>query len=126
MKKAFIRLFIVSLFLIFNCKKAPDDVVLIKNLLTKFQQALIDKNSSQLDSLFVIKKELLQKDPAELITKVILRDTKNLTLADKRFEIHNSQAKLIFTIIADKFQQKMNLYLIKYKKNWWIVNYEWQ
>ena len=126
MKKVFLLLFIACFFSSFNCKKAPDDIVVIKNLLTVFQLALIHKNSSQLDYLFVTKKELLQKDPSELVNKIFSQDTKNLVIADKRFEIHDSQAKVIFTIIADTFQQKMNLYLIKYKKNWGIVNYDWQ
>lgn len=126
MKKAFILFFIASPLISFNCKKAPDDIVVIKNLLTGFQLALIHKNSSQLDSLFVTRKELLQKDPSELVSKIFSQDTKNLVIADKRFEIHDSQAKAIFTITADEFQQKMNLYLIKYKNNWWIINYEWQ
>ncbi|EQB63694.1 MAG: hypothetical protein RBG1_1C00001G1273 [candidate division Zixibacteria bacterium RBG-1] len=126
MKKVFILFFLASLFLIFNCKKAQDDIVVIKNQLTRFQLALINKNSAQLDSLFVPKKELLQKDPSELVNKIFSQDIKKLIIADKRFEIHDSQAKIIFTITADKFQQKMNLYLIKYKNNWWIVDYEWQ
>lgn len=126
MKKVFILFFIASPFLSFNCKKAPDDIVVIRNLVTRFQLALINKNSSQLDSLFITKKELLQRDPPELVSKIFSQDTKNLVIADKRFEIHDSQAKIIFTITADTFQQKMTLYLIKYKNNWWIVNYEWQ
>jgi len=126
MKKAFSLFCIASLFLAFNCKKAPDDIVVIKNQITRLQMALISKNSAQLDSLFVEKKELLQKDPSELVNKIFSQDLKNLVIADKRFEIHDSQAKAIFTLTADTFQQKMTLYLIKYKKKWWIVNYEWQ
>lgn len=126
MKKVLFLIFLASLFLSFNCKKAPDDIIVIKNLVTRFQLALANKNSAQLDSLFVPKKELLQKDPSELVNKIFSQDTKNLIIADKRFEIHDSQAKAIFTIKIDTFQQKMNLYLIKYKKKWWIVNYEWQ
>jgi len=126
MKKTFILFFLVNLSLIFNCKKAPDDIVVIKNQIIRFQLALIHKNSYQLDSLFVTKKELLQKDPSELVNRIFSQDTKNLIMADKRFEIHDSQAKAIFTVTADTFQQKMTLYLIKYKNSWRIVNYEWQ
>jgi hypothetical protein len=126
MKKACRLFFLASLFLIFNCKKAPDDIVVIKNQITRFQLALINKNPAQLDSLFVHKKELLQKDPTELVNKIFSQETRNLVIADKRFEIHDSQAQAIFTVAADTFQQKMTLYLMKYKNNWWIVNYEWR
>lgn len=126
MKKTFILFLLVNLSQIFNCKKAPDDIVVIKNQIIRFQLALIHKNSSQLDSLFVTQKELLQKDPSELVNKIFSQDTKNLIMADKRFEIHDSQAKAIFTVTADTFQQKMTLYLIKYKNSWRIVNYEWR
>ncbi|OGC76008.1 MAG: hypothetical protein A2145_00895 [candidate division Zixibacteria bacterium RBG_16_40_9] len=126
MKKIFILVFAVGVVFGYSCKKTPDDVVLIKNLLTEFQQALIDKNPSQLDSLFAVKKELLQKDPSEITAKIFSQDTQNLVIADKRFEIHDSQAKVLFTLQGVGFEQKMNLYLVKYKNHWWIVNYEWQ
>ncbi len=126
MKKIFILVFAVVLVSGYGCKKTQDDVVLIKNLLTQFQRALINKNSAQLDSLFAAKPELLQKDPSEIKAKLFSRATQDLVIADKRFEIHDSQAKALFVIQGVNFEQKMNLYLVKYKNHWWIVNYEWQ
>ncbi len=121
-----ILIFTPALLLGYSCKKPQDDVVLIKNLLTKFQQALMNKDSSQLDSLFTSKPELLQKGPAEITSKIFPQDTQNLVIADKRFEIHDSQAKVLFIIQATNFEQNMSLSLIKFKDNWWIVNYDWQ
>lgn len=126
MKKIFILVSALVLVSGYGCKRTQDDVVIIKNLLTQFQRALISKNSVQLDSLFAVKPERLQKDPSEIKTKLFSQATQNLVIADKRFEIHDSQAKVFFIIQGVDFEQKMNLDLVKYKNRWWIVNYEWQ
>src|SRR5574341_69005 len=120
MKKLLSLIFVSTILLGYSCTKPPDDVVVIKNLLTKFQQALINKNSAQLDSLFIARPELLQKGPSEITATIFSQDTQNLIIADKRFEIHDSQAKVLFTLQGVNFEQKMNLYLIKHKNNWRI------
>ena len=101
-------------------------MALIKNLVLRFQVALIEKNSVRLDSLFVPRADLRQKDATELRNKIFSQETSNLQIADKRFEIHDSQARVIFTVRTGNSAQKMSLYLVKYKKDWWIVNYAWE
>ena len=101
-------------------------MVLIKNLLLRFQLSLAEKHSLGLDSLFISRPEMLQKDGAELKNKFFSQETSNLQITDKRFEIHDSQAQVFFTVKTENLVQKMSLSLVKYKKNWWIINYAWE
>jgi hypothetical protein len=128
----FVIIVLSSLFIIGCVGKPPEnDVVLIKELLVKFERGLKEKNITVLDS--VINKK--QKDlGSKLLTDFSAwGEIENVYIANKRFTIVKDSAlvELVLKMPAQKsgeelkeFEKPVNLFLNKKRGKWSIKAYE--
>ena len=136
---AFIFVFLILLFN-FGCKRQkPDEILSVKNLITRWENGVVLNSPDSLQAVFSAKKELIIKSPEEMEKFVFSGKIQNLRVAGRSIRLYREEGKVQsaqadLTLSGSEpsddslqaWQGKLHLLLRKYKGKWGIVDYKFE
>lgn len=138
----FLYLILISNFFILTqgCKrKKPDEILLVKNLITRWENGVILNSPDSLQTVFSSKKELVVKTPQEMADFVFNSGIKDIRVAGRSIRLYREEGKVQSAqadvalsgnkVVGDSveaWQGKLHLLLRKHKGQWGIVDYKFE
>ena len=136
---AFLCLFLIPL-ANFSCKRQkPDEILSVKNLITRWENGVVLNSPDSLKAVFSAKKELIVKNPEEMEKFVFTGNVQNIRVAGRSIRLYREEGKVQsaqadLTLSGSKpgddslqaWQGKLHLLLRKYKGKWGIVDYKFE
>ncbi len=131
---------IFNFFLTQGCKrKKPDEILLVKNLITRWENGVILNYPDSLQALFSQKKDLWVKTPEEMTNFVFNSGIQDIRVAGRSIRIYREEGKVQSAqadvalsgnkVVGDSLQAwqgKLHLLLRKHKGQWGIVDYKFE
>ena len=128
------------IFLTQGCKqKKPDEILLVKNLITRWENGVVLNSPDSLKAVFSAKKELIIKSPEEMEKFVFSGKIQNIRVAGRSIRLYREEgnvqsAQVDLTLSGSQpghdslqaWQGKLHLLLRKYKGKWGIVDYKFE
>lgn len=124
-----------------SCKrKKPDEILLVKNLITRWENGIILNSPDSIQALFSTKKEWVVKNPEEMEKFVFSSDVKSIRVAGRSIRLYREEgevrsAQVVLTLSGSKLVQsdsteawkgKLHLLLRKHKGKWGMVDYKFE
>ena len=123
-----------------GCKrKKPDEILLVKNLITRWENGVVLNSPDSLRAVFLAKKELIVKNPEEMEKFVFTGNVQNIRVAGRSIRLYREEGKVQsaqadLTLSGSKpgddslqaWQGKLHLLLRKHKGKWGIVDYKFE
>jgi hypothetical protein len=135
----FIFLFSISLTFQGCKRKKPDEILLVKNLITRWENGVILNSPDSLQAVFSAKKELVVKTPEEMADFVFNSGIEDIRVAGRSIRLYREEGKVQsaqadLTLSGNKvegdslkaWQGKLHLLLRKHKGQWGIVDYKFE
>lgn|GEM_PF-6066244 len=134
---AFLFVFLILL-ANFSCRRQkPDEILSVKNLITRWENGVVLNSPDSLKAVFSVKKELIVKGPEEMEKFIYSGKVRNIRVAGRSIRLYREEGK-VQSAQADltlsgsqssgdslqSWQGKLHLLLRKYKGKWGIVDYE--
>lgn len=127
---------VLLLTLTFGCgikRERPDEVKLIRNLISEFQKAVNRKDRSILDSLYYPDQLTREYSIPKLLQDFSdLGDLRNIRFTAKRIEIFKDSAAVNCTLLAEDvktpqervIKKPFEIHLLKKRKEWKIIRHK--
>jgi len=126
-----------TVLLISACGKKPDDLVLVKGFIDRWQNGVSLNSPDSLQGLFSAKKEWVVKAPDEMLQLVFSSGVDSITVAGRSIRLYREEeevrsAQAVITLLGKKsgtqeiWHSRMTLLLRKDGKRWGIVDYQFE
>jgi len=123
-----------------GCKrKKPDEILLVKNLITRWENGVVLNSPDSLKEVFSAKRELIVKSPEEMEKFVYSGKVQNIRVSGRSIRLYREEGKVQsaqadLTLSGSEpsddslqaWQGKLHLLLRKYKGKWGIVDYKFE
>lgn len=124
-----------------GCKrKRPDEILLVKNLITRWENGIILNSPDSLQGLFSAKKEWVVKNSEEMQEFVFSSGIENIRVAGRSIRLYREEGKVqsaevdltlsgikrIGAESTEAWKGKLQLLLRKHKGKWGIVDYKFE
>jgi len=128
------------IFLTQGCKqKKPGEILLVKNLITRWENGVVLNSPDSLKAVFSAKNELIVKSPEEMEKFIYSGKVQNIRVAGRSIRLYREEGKVQSAQVEltlsgsepsdDSLQAwhgKLHLLLRKYKGKWGIVDYKFE
>jgi hypothetical protein len=119
------------------CGKRPDDLVLVKSFIDRWQEGVRLNSPDSLQGLFSAKKEWVVKTPDEMLQLVFSSGVDSISIAGRSIRLYREEeevrsAQAVVTLLGKKsgsqeiWHSSMTLLLRKDGKRWGIVDYRFE
>jgi hypothetical protein len=136
---AFLFVFLIPL-ANFSCKRQkPDEILLVKNLIIRWENGVVLNSPDSLKAVFSAKKELIVKSPEEMEKFIYSGKVQNIRVAGRSIRLYREEGKVQSAQVEltlsgsepsddslQAWQGKLHLLLRKHKGKWGIVDYKFE
>ncbi len=124
-----------------GCKrKKPDEILLVKNLITRWENGIILNSPDSLKTVFSAKKEWIVKNPEEMQEFIFSSGIESIRVAGRSIRLYREEgrvrsAQVDLTLSGIKrtgvdstqaWKGKLQLLLRKHKGKWGVVDYKFE